>query len=115
MKTALRTLCIIAIITLMGATAVLVIQNQSTATASPENKSPATPAAHGKPLMLAQNENYIACYKQVDMKTVLFRWCPTGYPWTATADNRTLCYATSEACAAAEMPQSWCIKCGNKD
>jgi hypothetical protein len=115
MKTALRTLCIIAIITLMGVIAVMVIQNQTTATASPENKSSADLVAQGKPLMLAQNANYLACYKQVDMKPVLFRWCPTEYPWTATADNRTLCYATSEACAAAEMPQSWCIKCGIKD
>ena len=111
MKTTLKTLCIIAIITLLGATAVMVIQNQSAATASPS----AAPATQGEPAMLAQNANYIACYKQVDMKPVLFRWCPTEYPWTATADNRTLCYATSEACAAAEMPQSWCIKCGIKD
>ena len=115
MKPTLKTLCIIAIITLVGATAVMVIQNQTAATASPENKTFAAPVAQGKPPMLAQNANYIACYKQVDMKPVLFRWCPPEYPWTATADNRTLCYATSEACAAAEMPQSWCIKCGIKD
>jgi hypothetical protein len=70
---------------------------------------------HGKPLMLAQNATYLACYKQVDMKMVLFRWCPTGSPWTATNNNRTNCYATSEACAKAEMPQSWCIKCGIND
>lgn len=68
-----------------------------------------------KLLMLAQNANYVACYKQVGMKMVLFRWCPIGLPWTATNDNRTNCYATSEACAKAEMPQSWCIKCGNKE
>jgi hypothetical protein len=111
MKTTLRTLCFIAIITLMGATAVMVIQNQTAATAPLS----AVPPAQGEPPVLAQNANYIACYKQVDMKPVLFRWCPTEYPWTATADNRTLCYATSEACAAAEMPQSWCIKCGIKD
>lgn len=66
-------------------------------------------------IILAQNANYIPCYKDVDMKMVLFRWCPTGSPWTTTNEKRTYCYATSEACAAAEMPQSWCIKCGNKD
>lgn len=65
----------------------------------------------GKPLLVAQNANYIACYKNVDMKSVLFRWCPIGSPWTATNDSRTNCYVTSEACAKAEMPQSWCIKC----
>lgn len=65
-------------------------------------------------LILAQNANYVACYKDVDMKSVLFRWCPVGSPWTATNDKRTLCYATSEACAKAEMPQSWCIKCEGK-
>jgi hypothetical protein len=69
-----------------------------------------------KPLLLAQNANYIACYKQKDdMSMVLFRWCPIGSPWTATNQNRTNCYATSEACAAAEMPQSWCIKCEGKE
>ena len=115
MKTALRTLCIIAIITMMGAAAAIVGQNHTAATASPEGGSSVAPVTHGKPFMLAQNANYIPCYKQVDMKPVLFRWCPTGYPWTATTDNRTLCYATSEACAEAEMPQSWCIKCGIKD
>jgi len=65
-------------------------------------------------IILAQNENYVACYKDVDMKPVLFRWCPTGKPWTPTNENRNFCYATSEACANAEMPQSWCIKCENR-
>lgn len=114
MKRALRVLCIIAIVTMMGATVVMAGQNAAV-TASPEDGSSATPGDYAKPLMLAQNANYIACYKQVDMKMVFFRWCPTGFPWTATNENRTLCYATSEACAAAEMPQSWCIKCGRKD
>jgi hypothetical protein len=66
-------------------------------------------------IILAQNENYIACYKDVDMKPVLFRWCPTEFPWTATTENRTNCYVTAEACMEAEWPQGWCIKCGNKD
>lgn len=66
--------------------------------------------------LLAQNANYIPCYKeQADFKKLLFRWCPTGYPWTATNETRTSCYATSEECAVAEMPQSWCIKCGEID
>lgn len=63
--------------------------------------------------ILSQNANYIACYKeQADMKMILFRWCLTAFPWTATNESRTSCYVTSEACAEAEMPQSWCIKCG---
>ena len=70
----------------------------------------------GKPLMLAQNANYIPCYKTgADMKTVLFRWCRPELPYTATNDSRTNCYATSHDCAEAEMPQSWCIKCGVKE
>lgn len=67
-----------------------------------------------KGIILAQNENHVACYKDVDMKPVLFRWCPTGKPWTPTNDQRNFCYSTSEECAKAEMPQSWCIKCGKK-
>lgn len=67
----------------------------------------------GKHPLLAQNANYIPCYKErSDFKKILFRWCPTGYPWTATNETRTTCYTTSEECAVAEMPQSWCIKCG---
>jgi hypothetical protein len=89
-------------------------QNETAAIASFEYGSSSDSVAHGKPLILAQNANYVACYKDVDMKSVLFRWCPTGSPWTATNDSRTLCYATSEACAEAEMPQSWCIKCEGK-
>ena len=114
MKTALRVLCIIAIVTMMGATVVMAGQNETAVTASSDEGISMAPVAQGKPLMLAQNANYVACYKDVDMKSVLFRWCPVGSPWTATNDKRTLCYATSEACAAAEMPQSWCIKCEGK-
>ncbi len=73
----------------------------------PEKKSESN-----KMIILAQNANYVACYKNVDMKSVLFRWCPIGKPWTPTNDSRNLCYTTSEDCAKAEMPQSWCIKCG---
>ena len=66
-------------------------------------------------LILAQNANYVACYKeQSDMTKVLLRWCPVGSPWTPTNEQRAFCYATSEACATAEMPQSWCIKCEGK-
>ena len=113
MKTALRVLCIIAIVTMMGATVVMAGQNAAV-TASPEDGSSATPGAYAKPLILAQNANYVACYKDVDMKSVLFRWCPVGSPWTTTNEKRAFCYATSEACAKAEMPQSWCIKCEGK-
>ena len=60
---------------------------------------------------IAQNDNYVACYKDVDFKQVRFRWCPKDKPWTATNETRTGCYTSSEACAQAEMPQSWCIKC----
>ncbi len=67
-----------------------------------------------KGIILAQNENYVACYKDVDRKPVLFRWCPTGKPWTPTNETRNFCYVTSEECAKKEMPQSWCIKCTNK-
>lgn len=63
----------------------------------------------------AGNANYIPCYKQVGMKMVQFRWCRPSLPWTATNESRTNCYSTSEACAEAEMPQSWCIKCGVKE
>lgn len=69
----------------------------------------------GEPQMLAQNANYIPCYKQEAGKMILFRWCPNGLPYTATNNMRTTCYETSHACAEAEMPQSWCIKCGSKD
>lgn len=70
----------------------------------------------GEQFLLSQNANYIPCYKeQSDMTSILFRWCPVGFPWTATNESRTSCYATSEDCAAAEMPQSWCIKCGEAD
>lgn len=69
---------------------------------------------HGKALMFAQNANNVPCYKEVDMKDVLFRWCPAGKPWTPTNEKRSFCYSTSEACAEAEMPQSWCIKCENQ-
>jgi len=63
-------------------------------------------------VILAQNANYVACYKEAsDLKMVLFRWCPVGSPWTATNETRNFCYESSEACAKAEMPQSWCIKC----
>jgi hypothetical protein len=90
MKTALRVLCIIAIVTMMGATVVMAGQNAAV-TASPEDGSSATPGAYAKPLMLAQNANYVACYKEkCDMSKVLFRWCPVGFPWTATNDKRTL-------------------------
>jgi len=114
MKTALRVLCIIAIFIMMGATTVMAGQNETAVVASFEDKNSAAPVAYDKPIILAQNANYVACYKDVDMKSVLFRWCPVGSPWTATNDKRTLCYATSEACAKAEMPQSWCIKCEGK-
>jgi len=66
----------------------------------------------GEPVAVAQDASYLPCYKQVGMKMVQFRWCPPSSPWTATNESRTSCYATSEACAQAEMPQSWCIKCG---
>jgi len=83
----------------------------------PEPK-PVTPSEKSseskKVIILAQNENYVACYKDVDMKPVLLRWCPTGKPWTPTNEKRNFCYATSEDCAKAEMPQSWCIKCEGK-
>lgn len=72
----------------------------------------ASATSSDEPASPAQNENYIPCYKQVGMKMVQFRWCPPSSPWTATNESRTSCYATSEACAQAEMPQSWCIKCG---
>jgi hypothetical protein len=67
----------------------------------------------GSPAAPVQNANHIPCYKeQADMTKVLFRWCPRDKAWTATNQSRTNCYSTSEACAEAEMPQSWCIKCG---
>jgi hypothetical protein len=72
-------------------------------------------SARGEKFHLAQNENYVACYKQVDMKSVLFRWCPKDKLWTPTNQMRNFCYTTSSACAEAEMPQSWCIQCGIKD
>jgi hypothetical protein len=68
----------------------------------------------GKVLMSSQNETRVPCYKEVDMKDVLFRWCPAGKTWTPTNEKRNFCYETSEACAEAEMPQSWCIQCKNK-
>lgn len=83
----------------------------------PEPK-PVTPSGkksqNVKEIILAQNENYVACYKVVDYKPVLFRWCPTGKPWTPTNETRNFCYVTSEECAKREMPQSWCIQCTNK-
>lgn len=69
-------------------------------------------------IILAQNANYVACYKEADdLRMVRFRWCPVGSPWTPTNETRNFCYETSEACASAEMPQSWCIKCegGNRN
>lgn len=60
---------------------------------------------------IAQNDNYVGCYKEVDSKQVRFRWCAKDKPWTATNETRNFCYVSSEACAEAEMPQSWCIKC----
>lgn len=61
--------------------------------------------------VLAQNDNYVPCYKEKDFKKVLFRWCPADKPWTPTHEMRNFCYVTLEACAEAEMPQTWCIKC----
>lgn len=115
MKTALKVLCIIAIVAMMGATAVMAGQNETAAAASLKYGSSAAPVVHGKPIILAQNANYVACYKEKsDMSKVLFRWCPNGSPWTPTNETRNFCYESSEACAAAEMPQSWCIKCEGK-
>jgi len=61
------------------------------------------------------SSDYIPCYKEESnsTKSVIFRYCPIQSPWTATNATRNFCYATSEACARAEMPQSWCIKCGS--
>lgn len=58
--------------------------------------------------------DYIPCYKSDSnsVKEYVFRYCPTQSPWTPTNSSRNFCYATSEDCARAEMPQSWCIKCG---
>lgn len=65
------------------------------------------------PIVIAQ---YVPCYKQdSSMNMVLFRKCPNGKPWTPTNDLRNFCYVSSEECARAEMPQSWCIKCGEND
>lgn len=65
--------------------------------------------------ILAQMDEYIPCYKVDDKgRTVFFRWCRKTFPWTPTNEMRNFCYATSEDCAKAEMPQSWCIKCGEK-
>lgn len=70
---------------------------------------------NNRTLILAQNANYVDCYKEKDdMSKVLLRWCPVGSPWTPTNETRNFCYETSEACARAEMPQSWCIKCEGK-
>lgn len=34
---------------------------------------------NNRTLILAQNANYVACYKEKsDMTKVLLRWCPTG-------------------------------------
>lgn len=102
MRKASSILCAIAIATLLGGAAVTVRAEGSTA------------KAHSKPLVLAQNDNYVACYKDVDMKPVLFRWCPKRSPYTPPNNTRNFCYQPSEACARAEMPQSWCIKCEGK-
>lgn len=61
--------------------------------------------------VVAQNENFVPCYKEKDFKQVLFRWCPKDKPWTPTHEMRNFCYSTLEDCAAAEMPQTWCIRC----
>lgn len=67
------------------------------------------------PARVAQNANWVACYKPNDkMQYVRFRWCPSDKPYTPTNETRNFCYATSEACARAEMPQSWCMKCVGK-
>jgi hypothetical protein len=63
---------------------------------------------------LAQMDEYIPCYKDKDGKTVVFRRCRRTSPWTPTNEMRNFCYSTAEDCAKAEMPQSWCIKCGEK-
>ena len=64
--------------------------------------------------ILASNEEWIPCYKQVRMKSVIFRWCRARFPWTAYRFGSP-CYLTSEACIEAEMPQSWCIERGVAD
>ena len=66
------------------------------------------------PQYLLGASDFIPCYKEESnsMKKILFRHCPKRSPWTPTHKIRNFCYATSEDCARAEMPQSWCIKCG---
>ena len=62
------------------------------------------------------SSDYIPCYKSDSnsVRNYVFRYCPNRSPWTATNSSRNICYSTSEDCARAEMPQSWCIKCGQQ-
>jgi hypothetical protein len=62
MKTALRTLCVIAIVAIMGATAVMAGENETATAASPEPAISAAPVACGnanavKPIILAEKSS----------------------------------------------------------